>query len=222
MGHLPPFPVAVANIFVVFLGIAIHEYCHCKFADLAGDPTPRYYGRVTLNPFKHFDPAGSIFIFLTMYIGYGIGWGKPAPMDPRKMRDPRWDFFIAVIAGPISNILQAMIFAALFRIFISPSLAANLDENNFNQLLPWIIIYGVIINIALAIFNLIPFGPLDGQWLLGLLLPEKQRYQFWQFNRKVGFAGLIGAVLLLQFFNVDFLVAPINWGFHLLTGARFS
>src|ERR1019366_9552901 len=108
--------VALAQIIVLFFGIGLHEYAHCKFADLAGDPTPRYYGRVTLNLFKHFDPIGAMFILFTVLGGFGLGWGKASPMDPRKMRNPRWDWFIAVIAGPLSNVLQAVIYAMVLRV----------------------------------------------------------------------------------------------------------
>src|ERR1019366_3379020 len=98
--------VALAQIIVLFFGIGLHEYAHCKFADLAGDPTPRYYGRVTLNLTKHFDPLGTLMMIVSSLTGYGIGWGKPAPINPKKMKNPRIDTFIAVAAGPITNLLQ--------------------------------------------------------------------------------------------------------------------
>ena len=77
------------SLIVIFFAIGLHEYAHCKMADVAGDPTPRYYGRVTLNLFKHFDPVGTMMIIITTLYGFGIGWGKPAPMDARKMKNPR-------------------------------------------------------------------------------------------------------------------------------------
>src|SRR5688500_10381483 len=94
-------PGMLAAAIVILFAIGLHEYCHAKFADMAGDPTPRYYGRVTLNLFNHFDPLGTIMIIVTMLSGFGIGWGKPVPMDPSKMRNPRWDHFVAVLAGPL-------------------------------------------------------------------------------------------------------------------------
>src|SRR5579872_2264830 len=108
IGRLDP-QMVLAQIVVIFVSIGLHEFAHCKFADMAGDPTPRYYGRVTLNLFKHFDPLGSLFILFTILGGIGIGWGKPAPMNPAKMNNPRWDWFIAVIAGPLTNVLLAVI-----------------------------------------------------------------------------------------------------------------
>lgn len=209
----------LAQLIVIFFAIGLHEFAHCKFADLAGDPTPRYYGRVTLNLFKHFDPLGSILILYTVLTGIGIGWGKPAPMDPRKMRNPRWDWFIAVIAGPLSNVLQAVVYAMVLRLAIrSGAIGPSGAESNFVVML---LIYGVIINLGLAMFNLIPFGPLDGKWLLGLLLPERQRVAWFQFNQRVGLFGLLLIIVLLQFGKFQFLFVPVIYAFHLLTGVRF-
>src|ERR1700674_5869333 len=105
----------VAYAIVIFFGIGLHEYAHCKFADMAGDPTPGIYGRVTLNLFKHFEPVGKVIIIPSDATGYGIGWGPPAPINPSKMRNPRLDSFIAVIAGPLTNVLQATVWAFVFR-----------------------------------------------------------------------------------------------------------
>src|SRR5687768_14039545 len=104
---------------VVFFAIGLHEYAHCKFADMAGDPTPRIYGRVTLDLTKHFELFGTLMMLFTATTGFGIGWGKPAPMDPNKMRNPRWDFFAAVAAGPISNVLQAIVWAIIARLMLT-------------------------------------------------------------------------------------------------------
>src|SRR5579862_7063453 len=110
--NFPNFPpeFVLVQIIVLFLGVGLHEYAHCKFADMAGDPTPSFYGRLTLNLFKHFELVGTMMMILSSLSGFGIGWGKPAPMDPKKMRNPRWDFFFAVLAGPISNVVQAVIY----------------------------------------------------------------------------------------------------------------
>ena len=78
-------PLILITFVVLFLGIGLHEYAHCKVAELMGDPTPREMGRVTLNLFKHFDPAGTVMIIVTSIIGFGIGWGKPAPANPNRI-----------------------------------------------------------------------------------------------------------------------------------------
>lgn len=195
----------VSALVIIFLAIGIHEYAHAKLADMAGDPTPRIYGRVTLNLFKHFDPIGSLFIIITVLAGFGIGWGKPVPMDPRKMRNPRWDHFIAVIGGPISNLIQAMIFAIILRALAqtNPEIAAS-AVGLFLRL-------GVTINLALFVFNLIPLGPLDGMWIVSTFLPEPARLNWVRFNLQVGtflflFLVLVGPFIGLGLGQVIFPV----------------
>ncbi len=198
MGGLDASQVLAIGI-VIFLAIGLHEYAHCKFADLAGDPTPRYYGRVTLNLTKHFELFGTIMIVLTSLSGFGIGWGKPAPMDPRKMRNPRWDFFMAVAAGPISNLLQAVLWGLVYRL-LPLSSWGTLESMDFTQaFLVQLAFFGVLINVSLMCFNLLPLGMLDGHWLLGTFLPERTRAKWYLWNRQYGVILLIGIVLIGQF-----------------------
>ncbi len=191
---------------MIFFGIGLHEYAHCKVADAAGDPTPGSYGRVTLNLFKHFELMGSLMILFTMASGFGIGWGKPAPMDPRKMKNPRWDFFLAIAAGPISNILQAFIWAILFRLFIAYQPSALVNSEFLYNLLT----LGVSLNLSLCFFNLFPLGLLDGHWLLGLLMPEKPRYYWFQFNRQYGLYILLGIIFIGQYMQRSGGISPIG------------
>ncbi|MBX3118652.1 MAG: site-2 protease family protein [Fimbriimonadaceae bacterium] len=191
----------IAAIIVLFLGVGIHEYAHCKIADLAGDPTPRLYGRVTLNLTKHFEPMGTIMMIMTAWSGYGLGWGRPAPINPSKMNNPRWDTFMTVAAGPLSNVMQAIAYGILYRVtaIAAPDLLVSGVDNL--SLLGWIFFLGVVINLRLAMFNLIPIGPLDGHWLVGQLLPEKQRFYWYKFNQGIGMIGLIVLILVLQAFR---------------------
>ena len=211
----------MAQLIVLFFAIGLHEYAHCKFADLAGDPTPRYYGRVTLNLFKHFDVFGSVMIFLTLLTGFGIGWGKPSPADPRKMRNPRWDFFVSVAAGPVSNLVQATFYALMLRVVARSGFDQTLGADPTGAIVLLILQYGVLINLGLCLFNLIPFGPLDGHWLLGLLLPERQRVAWFRFNSQVGTMGIFVAIILMQQEHINLLVGPILSGYRLLTGQSF-
>ncbi len=214
MGQLPPEAFLAIGI-VIFFGLGLHEYAHAKFADLAGDPTPRYYGRVTLNLFKHFDPLGALMIAVTSISGYGIGWGKPVPMDPRKMRNPVWDHFIAVAAGPISNLLQAAVWAVMMRMVLSGALPSNV-------FIVMLCTFGVTVNLSLCFFNLIPLGPLDGHWLVGTFLPEPARTKWYLWNRQVGGFLLLAIVLLGQFSGLSVVSKvigpPINFFFRLLVG----
>lgn len=172
----------LAYAIVIFLGIGLHEYAHCKMADLSGDPTARMMGRVTLDLTKHFELTGTLMIIITTITGFGIGWGKPAPVNPSKLKNPRWDHFMVVAAGPLSNVLQACVWGILFRIVMIAAPQILVPDT----FLFYLLIYGVIVNLALAFFNMIPLGLLDGHWLLGLLMPEPTRTQWFQFNRKIG------------------------------------
>lgn len=184
----------IATALVIFVAIGLHEYAHAKVADMAGDPTPRAQGRVTLNLTKHFELMGTIMIIVSSLSGFGIGWGKAVQVNPLKMKHQRWDHFASVIAGPLSNLVQAMFFAIVFRVIAMTSPAMLQFE-----FLTLLLTQGVIINIALMLFNLIPFGPLDGHWLVGLLMPEPQRTRWFIFNRTTGSMLLLAIILAGQF-----------------------
>lgn len=203
----------IVRLIVVFLSLAIHEYAHAKLADAAGDPTPRIHRRVTLNPFAHFDPLGSVFIILSSIAGFGIGWGKPVPMDPRRMRNPRWDHFWAVAGGPLSNLIQALIWAILLRLFVLSHLNGIAPE--VSSILLMFLVYGIIVNISLFVFNLIPIGPLDGMWIVGTFLPEAKRYQWTRWNLTVGQFAFIGLILVPNLLS-SILGPPLSYLARLL------
>jgi Zn-dependent protease len=174
----------VAEMLALVLGITLHEFCHAKFADMAGDPTPRMMGRVTLNPLKHLDPVGSIFMLISSLAGIGIGWGRPVMVRPDRMRNPRWDHFVSVLAGPVSNLAQAVLYGAILRVMMMSGL---FNGNLATAGLFAIFLYaGVVVNVGMFVFNLIPLGPLDGHWLVGAFLPDSVRVQWYQFNRGIG------------------------------------
>lgn len=166
--------MTIAWLVSVLLSLAIHEYAHAALADSAGDPTPRIYGRVTLNPLKHLDPIGTLFIVVMAFAGIGFGWGKPVPMDPRKMRNPKWDHFWAVLGGPLSNLILAIFAAIVIRILITVGMTDT-------TMLNFILIF-MLTNVGLFIFNLLPFGPLDGMWITSTFLPERLRVNWLRFN----------------------------------------
>lgn len=203
MGILNDPVLLFAYGFVIFFAIGLHEYAHCKFADMAGDPTPGIYGRVTLNLTKHFELYGTLMMLFTMSTGFGIGWGRPAPMDPKKMRDPRWDFFAAVAAGPISNVLQAAVYGCILKLLVSrgevTAEMVNYGLDGRPEYVVAAVLYlGVVTNLSLAVFNLIPIGPLDGHWLIGLLMPERTRDKWFYYNKRYGYYALLAIVLLGQ------------------------
>lgn len=141
----------------LILAIGLHEAAHSFMADYLGDPTPRSIGQATLNPLAHIDPVGLIAILLT-----GFGWGKPSVYDPYNLRHPRRDTMLIALAGPVANLLLAVIFALLFRI---PALGF------LTSLLGFLI----VLNINLALFNLIPVPPLDGSKIFLRSNPYRQQ-----------------------------------------------
>ncbi len=139
------------------IGISVHEACHALAAVRLGDPTPRMMGRLTLNPLAHLDPMGTLLIFVA-----GFGWGKPVTFNPRNLRgDPHTGSAIVSVAGPVSNLIVAFLAAIPLR-------GDGVDSPMLAGLLGGI----VIVNVSLAVFNLIPVPPLDGFGLLTGLLPR--------------------------------------------------
>jgi len=162
-------PIAVAISFgVLLLSLTIHEAAHAWTADKLGDPTARGLGRVSLNPLVHIDWIGTVLLPIIAAVSHLplIGWAKPVPVAIRNLRHPRRDFMLVAAAGPISNLLQAIVAAGLLRLVWSP--AQPTDPG----VLATILFLAVQINLLLAFFNLIPIPPLDGgNVMLGLLPP---------------------------------------------------
>lgn len=184
---------------IIMIAITIHEFAHAKTADMSGDPTPRDQGRVTLNPLSHLDPMGTIFMAITCWSGYGIGWGRPVMTRPDRMRNPRWDSMFVALAGPVSNFLQAAVFALILRFMGVAGTMENLG--GAGSFLIVFLMLGLFINLALCFFNLLPIGPLDGHWIVGAFLEEPARTKWFQFNRGPGSLIFIFLVLIPPPYN---------------------
>ncbi|MDD2225286.1 MAG: site-2 protease family protein [Candidatus Shapirobacteria bacterium] len=165
------------------ISITIHEFCHALAADRLGDPTPRSLGRLTLNPLAHADPIGTIFLpLLSVFTGFPtIGWAKPVVIDPYNFKNPKKDEIIVSVAGPAGNILLAL-FASLLLKFLG-----------VQSVLLYLL---VLINISLAVFNLLPIPPLDGSKIFLNLLPEEKSVQWQEAFDRYGFILLIVLVFL--------------------------
>jgi len=183
----------------VLLSITVHEVCHGYAAFLFGDPTAKMAGRLTLNPVKHIDPVGLLVLFITGIAGMAIGWAKPVPVDPRYFKKPRFNMMLVSLAGPGSNILLAVATAFLFKHF-----GAFLSHTYFYPLV-MMAEYMIMINVGLAVFNLIPIHPLDGSHIMEWLLPLKAAYAYSRL-RPYGFI-----ILLVLIFTrvVDVVIFPI-------------
>jgi Zn-dependent protease len=154
------------------IALTIHEFAHAWTADRLGDPTPTYQGRVTLNPLAHLDPLGTLAILLV-----GFGWGKPVQFDPFNLKNPKRDTALVALAGPASNLLLATAVAIIARF-----LPMNAEFVYFGVALTYVI----YINVMLAIFNLVPVYPLDGQKILSALLPKETAYAYEVFMQRYG------------------------------------
>lgn len=157
----------------LLIAITFHEAAHAFVADRLGDLTPRYQGRLTLNPLAHLDPIGSILIFLV-----GFGWGKPVMFNPLSFRNPAISATIISLAGPLTNLLIAIVCAVLIRSGLAP-------------LALWSKI--ALVNIVLGVFNLIPISPLDGEKVVAGLLPGDLRLEW----AKIQQFGLIFLLIII-------------------------
>lgn len=161
----------IAIAILVFSAI-LHEVAHGFVADRLGDPTARLMGRLTLNPKPHIDPFMSILLPLFLYFTSPIifGGAKPVPVDPFNLRDGRKDLALVSLAGPLTNLLIAIVFAGIIHVFFRGDSLSLIQFSFFGNLLLTI----VQLNLLLAIFNLLPIPPLDGSKLFALVLPEKE------------------------------------------------
>lgn len=190
---------------VIVPSAIIHEYAHGWVADMLGDPTARYAGRLTVNPIPHIDLWGTILMPITLSILTGgkflFAYAKPVPYNPYNLKNQKWGPAMVAVAGPAANFLLAIAFSVVIRI---------LPASNFTSILS-IIVY---VNILLMVFNLVPIPPLDGSKILYALLPDSAR-GVRIFLDKYGFA-----ILLFFIFFMFELIAPIIDGlFRLLIGA---
>jgi Zn-dependent protease len=199
---------AVFEIIILILSIVIHEVSHGYAALHYGDRTAEYQGRLTLNPLKHLDPFGSVILPILLYISssgsFVFGWAKPVPYNPHNLKPGRWPEAYVALAGPLSNIIIAIIFSILLRFTIPLGFGVGFFS---------IISLIVFINLTLAVFNLVPLPPLDGSKLLIALFPEKL-YQMRGFFERYGMI----LTLIFIFFIWQFVAPLVGILYGVLTG----
>ncbi len=195
-------------IIILIMSVVLHELAHGYSALWLGDQTAKYAGRLTLNPLKHLDPVGSVFVPLLLYIlqtNIIFGWAKPVPYNPYNLRNQKWGEAIVAGAGPLTNILIAVVFGLIVRF----NAVAGVLPMSFNDLASVV----VFINIILAIFNLVPIPPLDGSKILFSILP----YHMQRFRFVLEQFGLIFVILFI-FVLWRFIFPLVLWLFYFITG----
>ncbi len=187
----------VVSVIVLFTCLPLHEYAHAFVADKLGDTTARWEGRLTLNPLAHLDLFGSLaLVFL------GFGWAKPVPVNPRTFKNPKQGMALVAAAGPMANILIALVVMMVFKglVLASHVLTPSVYFQTF-MLILYLLIY---INLYLAVFNLLPVPPLDGSRLFYSFLPQRAYFQVMKYERYI----MIGIFVLLW---MGWLSGPLHW-----------
>ena len=174
------------KISIILFALTIHEYAHGKAALSLGDPTAKNAGRLTLNPLSHIDPLGAIFMFI-----FHFGWAKPVPVNPAYFKDKRKGIILMALSGPVSNIAAAFI-AGLFMRYLYIN----------SQIYQMILVYIIILNIGLGLFNLLPIPPLDGSHVLENLLPLPVAERFMK-TRRYAPIVLLGVLFLDNFTHLN-------------------
>ncbi len=182
----------------LLLGLTCHELAHGLVALALGDPTAKLAGRLTMNPLRHLDPMGAIAFILA-----NIGWAKPVPVNAMYFKRPMRDMMLVSLAGPGANFALALLFAGLFHLLLP--LAISHPELR-SVLHPLVLIgqAGVVVNLMLAFFNLLPIPPLDGSNILAWVLPDRLAYSYLALGR-YGFMLLLGLLILSQLLGLSLL-----------------
>lgn len=200
------------TVLPVLLAVTVHEVAHGWMALRLGDPTAKLLGRLTFNPLKHLDPIGTLVFFLTRT----IGWAKPVPINPFNFRDPRRDMALVALAGPLANVLLALLCASAYRGVVALDLVDRFEI----LFLPIALMLriAVMVNLGLALFNLIPIPPLDGSRILMGVLGRREARALASLE-PYGFIILVGLILLGV---VRAVIYPVLYTlFELFTGHPF-
>ncbi|MGE5560044.1 MAG: site-2 protease family protein [Chloroflexota bacterium] len=199
----------IISLPVILVSLSFHEFAHAWAADRLGDPTARLSGRLTMDPLAHIDPFGFILLILA-----GWGWAKPVPVNPYNFRRPKQGMLYTSLAGPVSNIVLALVSVVAFKIVLLMNLR--------NQFVISLISRMIMLNIGLAAFNLIPVPPLDGSKILAGLLPDRGSNVIWNLETY----GPFILIALVATGAIDLVLGPLVNGIEavilLIVNAVFS
>jgi len=183
---------------MLLLALTVHESAHAWTADRYGDPTARFLGRISLNPLVHIDIFGTVIFPILAFISNIplIGWAKPVPVNPMHLKNPSRDNMYISLAGPISNLVLGALFFILFAILKWSGILYSIHSTkSFTYPLVLMVVFGVKINVLLAIFNIIPIPPLDGSHVIEYYLPYQWRHS-WDMIKPYGFFIILGFFIL--------------------------
>jgi Zn-dependent protease len=198
-GFIYTFLDMLPQLVILIFSIIFHEVAHGRIALWRGDTTARDHGRLTLNPLPHIDPMGSVvlpLLLMAMHSPVLLGWAKPVPINPFRFGRLKKDLALVAASGPASNLFLALVFSVIFRI-------ANAFGDS-TGIVPKIMAYGVLINLVLAFFNLIPIPPLDGSRILFRFLPDRIAEVYISLERY----GFFIIFLLLYLGMINWLISP--------------
>jgi Zn-dependent protease len=185
----------IAAAIILLVAFPVHECAHAYAAYRLGDGTAKLFGRLTLNPIVHFDPIGGLLLIASSLTGVGIGWAKPTPVNPSNLRGGTDSEGIVAFAGPASNLVLAAIGAIPLRLILAsnstPLVLYLIEPASLSNIVPKVLFYFVLINVALMLFNLVPVPPLDGSKVLFSFMSPRQQFQYRPILEQYGFILLI-------------------------------
>ena len=207
--------ILIIRLIVALTALPMHECAHAYAAMRMGDHTAERQGRLTLNPFAHFDPIGTTAIIL-----FGFGWAKPVPINPLNFNNPKKGMMLSALAGPLSNIGLAFLSMVFYKLV--PLLSYIGVGASFVSTLSTFFYYAMTINISLGVFNLIPIPPLDGSRIATYFLPQRTYFKIMQYERYILIAfflilwlGVLDMPIAfvdgLVTKGLDFITLPVDW-----------
>lgn len=189
----------IISIPLILIALVGHELGHALMSTKLGDPTPKAYGRLTINPFAHLDLVGTLLMIVT-----GFGWAKPVMINPQYYKNRKWGTALVSLSGPLSNLIMAFIGILLYAVFAKICIALKWYNVTVIEWVQMIVVMFASYNLSLMLFNLIPIPPLDGSKVLGAVLPNRTYYKMLQYERYYTLIlfGIIFLLSRLGVFNV--------------------